>query len=130
MADEDHQIKAAEEQAVFGKRREVTGTVRVDIVTRTADQTVEGTLHSEDVDIRHVPVEHWVDGPVPPRQDGDTTIISLVEEVAVVERRLRVFEEIHLTRKSTTRTVQQQVPVRRQEAVIDRTTTAANPPER
>ena len=129
MAGEDHAIEAAEEQALFGKRREVTGTVRVDVVTHTTDQTVEGTLHGEDVDIRHVPVERWVDGPVPPRQDGDTTIISLVEEVAVVERRLRVFEEIHLTRKSTTRTVQQQVPVRRQEAVINRTTTAANSTE-
>lgn len=121
--EKDVRIEAAEEQAVFGKRREVTGTVRVNKVTGVTQQTIEGMLRSEDVEVRRVPVERWVDGPVPVRQEGDVTIISLIEEVPVVQTRLRVFEEIHLTRTATTRQIRQQVPVRRQDVTVERITT-------
>jgi stress response protein YsnF len=120
VADQEQRLEAAEERVAFGKHSEVTGTLRVNVVTRTAEQTVEGTVDTEDIDIHRVRVDRWVDGPVPPRQDGDTTILSLVEEVVVVEKRLRVFEEIHLSRKRTSRQIRQEVPVRRQEVVIDR----------
>ncbi len=54
------------------------------------------------------------------RQEGDTTIITLHEEVIVVEKRLRAIEEVHLIRERSTRSVPKRITLRREEAVIER----------
>ena len=77
-------------------------------------------LWREDVDITRVPVQRVVDGPIPVCTEGDTTIISLVEEVLVVEKRLMLTEELHLrTRRRETRPPQR-VTLRREEARVER----------
>lgn len=123
-ADSKARIDAAEEQAVFNTRREETGTVRVDKRTRTTEQTVEGCVETEGLEVRRLPADRWVDGPVPIREENGVTIVSLVEEVAVVEKRLHVFEEIHLVRTVSRRPVRESVPVRRQDVSVTRNDSA------
>ena len=53
-------------------------------------------------------------------QEGDTTIIPVVEEIVVVERRLVLKEEVRIRRVSTTEQHQETVVLREQEAVITR----------
>lgn len=116
----DRTIPLVEEKAEMGKRVRTTGTVTVETVVRHETQPVEAELDSETVEVRRVPVGRFVDGPVPDRNEGDTLVVSVLEEVLVVEKRLRVVEEIHLTRRRTSRHVQDSVPVRREEARIER----------
>ena len=53
-------------------------------------------------------------------QEGDTTIIPVVEEIVVVERRLVLKEEVRIRRVSTKDQHQETVVLREQEAVITR----------
>jgi stress response protein YsnF len=70
--------------------------------------------------VERVLLGRWVEAPVPTRQEGETTIITLLEEVAVVEKRLRATEEVRITRRRTTRQAAQHVTLRREEAVVER----------
>ena len=55
------------------------------------------------------------------REEGDTTIISVVEEIVVVERRLVLKEEVRLRRVRVTEQHRETVVLREQDAVITRT---------
>lgn len=118
MAEE--RIPVVEEQLVVGKRRRQTGIVRVNLATHEEDVPVEADLDSEEVVVRRVPVDRFVSGPVPDRQDGDTLVVSVLEEVLVVETRLKVVEEIHISRRRRTRHLRRMASRRRQEAHIER----------
>lgn len=96
---EEKSIPLAEEELEVGKRRRVTGTVRVDRTVRDEEVPVEADLLAERIDIRRVAMDRPVDGPLPDRWEGDTLVVSVVEEVLVVEKRLKLVEEIHLTRR-------------------------------
>jgi stress response protein YsnF len=116
-------IPVVEEQAVILKRKRLTGGVRVRTVVREEEEVVDEPLTSEDVDVERVPLERWVDGPVPVRQEGDTTILTLTEEVVVLEKRIRAIEEVRITKRQTVRHEPQTVTLRREEAVIERLAT-------
>ena len=54
-------------------------------------------VQTESLEVERVPVGRWIDAPVAIRQEGDTTIYPVVEEVVVVEKRLRLVEEVRVT---------------------------------
>ena len=115
-------VPVVEEQVVVAKRRRVTGAVRVATRTREEERLVDEPYDVEEVSVERVPVEgdRWVDAPVPVRQEGETTIVPVHEEVVVVETRLRVVEEVRLTRRRSTRRHAERVTVRREEALVER----------
>ena len=117
-------ISVVEEQAVVSKRKELTGGVRVRTMVREEENVVDEPLASEEVDVERMPLDRWVDGPVPVRQEGQTTIVTLTEEVVVLEKRLRAVEEVRITKRQTVRHEPQTVTLRREEALIDRLTAA------
>ena len=121
-------LPVVEEQVVVAKRRRVTGAVRVATRTREEERLVDEPYDVEEVEVQRVPVEgdRWVDAPVPDRQEGDTTIVSIHEEVVVVETRLRVVEEVRLTRRRATRRHTERVTVRREEALVERLDPSGN----
>jgi stress response protein YsnF len=118
-------IPVVEERAVVRKRKRVTGAVRVRTVVREREEVVDETLAAEAVEVERVPLGRWIDAPVPVRQEGDTTVITLHEEVVVTERRLRATEEVRLTRRRSTRHATERLTLRRQEAVVERLDGAA-----
>ena len=63
----------------------------------------EPLLHDK-VAITRVPMQRVVEGPVPVREEHGTTIISVVEEVLVVEKRWMLREEIHIRSNASRRT--------------------------
>ena len=81
---------------------------------------VDETLNHKRVQIDRIPVDRQVDAVPPIRQEGDTTILSVVEETVVVERRLILKEEIHIRRLHVLERHQEAVILRKQEAVITR----------
>jgi stress response protein YsnF len=113
-------IPLVEERAVILKRKKLTGGMRVRTVVRESEDVIDEPLTTEEVELERVPVDRWVEAPVPIRQEGETTIITLLEEVAVVEKRLWATEEVRITRRRTTRQPAQHVTLRREEAVVER----------
>ena len=65
-------------------------------------------------------MQRVVDGPVPVREENGTTIISVVEEVLVVEKRWMLREEIHIRKRRTETHQPQQIPLRSEEVQIER----------
>ena len=113
-------IPLVEERAVILKRKKLTGGLRVRTVVRESEEVIDQPLTTDAVEVERVPLDRWVEAPVPIRQEGETTIITLLEEVVVVEKRLRATEEVHITKRRTTRQAAQHVTLRREEAVVER----------
>lgn len=70
-------------------------------------------LFRENCDIKRVPMKRLLDKPAEPRQEGDTLIVPLMEEVLVLEKRLLLREELHITRRREQNP--HVLPVRREE---------------
>src|SRR5580692_1813462 len=80
-------------------RRSVAGhTVRVETTTRTRDHHIDEPLLHTRVQVERIPIGRTVTAVPPVREEGDTTILPVVEEVIVVERRLVLKEEVHVRR--------------------------------
>jgi len=77
--------------------------------------------------VKRVVINRPVDGPLPIRREGDTLIMPVVEEVAVVEKQLVLKEEIHVTRRRQTEHHEQSVTLRREHADISRTDPSGRP---
>ena len=108
------------ERLNVGRRRVEVGRVRIRKVTRERDEMIDLPVTHDEVVVRRVPVDRLVDGPVPDRYDRGTLIVSVLEEVPVVVKRLRVVEELHIERRTTTVRRREPVVLRRQEPIIER----------
>jgi uncharacterized protein (TIGR02271 family) len=113
-------LRLHEEQLSVDKARTETGRVRVRVVTREHDETVEVPLTREHYEIERVPIGREVEAIPPRRQEGDVTIVPVVEEVIVMRRKLVLKEEVRLRLVRTTEQHRESVTLRRQEAVIER----------
>ncbi|MDQ1557533.1 MAG: hypothetical protein QOD32_593 [Pyrinomonadaceae bacterium] len=102
------------------KRKVQTGGVRVRKVVHEREEVVDEPLMREEVQVKRVPVNRVVDAPVPVRHVGNTMIISLLEEVVVVEKRLMLKEELHITKGEIETYKPQRVTLRSEEAVVER----------
>lgn len=113
-------IPIVEEQAVILKRKTLAEGVRVRTVVHEDEAVIDEPIAIETIEVERVPLERWVEGPVPVRQEGGTTIVTLLEEVVVVEKRLRATEEVRITKRRDVEKSSQSVTLRREEAVIER----------
>jgi uncharacterized protein (TIGR02271 family) len=72
--------------------------------------------------VERIPINQYVDSaPQATRQEGDVTIISVVKEVLVVEKRLMLVEEIRLTRQKTQENKEFTATLRKEEISVERT---------
>ena len=114
-------VPVIEETAHIEKRITETGIVRVRKVVREHEERIVTPLLRESVTVERVPINRPVEGAPPEaRDEGDTRIIPVFEEILVVEKRLMLVEEIHIRRVQTTQDETQSVTLRRDEAVIER----------
>ena len=109
------------EEASVSRQVIETGRVKVAKVTRVRDQNIDELLARTSVEVKTVPVGRLIDAMPAVRQDGDLTIVPVVEEALVVERRLMLKEELHIRRVQTTERHQQTVKLRYQTAEVTRT---------
>jgi uncharacterized protein (TIGR02271 family) len=118
--DRETVIPVFEEELSVAKRVVETARVRVSRVTHTHQQLVDELLQQEKVEVEHVPIDRQVEVMPSIRQEGDVTIIPVVEEVLKVERHLVLKEEVHIRRIKKTERYQESVTLRRQEAQVTR----------
>jgi len=118
-SDDRATLQVVEERAVVRKQKKLTGGVRVRTLVHEDEEVIDALLHGEQAEVERVPLDRWVEEPVPVRQEGATTIITLHEEVVVVEKRLRAIEEVRLTKRQTAQQAPQRVTLRREELVVE-----------
>ncbi len=109
------------EDARLSKKKVETGTVRLRKVVHTREEIVTPNLTRERVYVERVPVGRAVDGPVATRQEGDTFVVPVLEEVLAIEKRLVLIEEVRVTvRREPHASPPQRVLLRREEVVVER----------
>ena len=116
-------IEVAEERATLDVVERATGRVSVRTRTETREESVDLALESVGANVERVPIDRYVeDGEAVPRarQQGDTWILPVLEEVLVVEKRLLLKEELHVTQVGDRQDVRVPVTLRRQVAEIER----------
>jgi stress response protein YsnF len=112
-------LPIVEEELRVEKRQVATGKVRVTTKTEVSDEVARATLEGETVEVTRVPVNREVDVAPAVRTEGDVTVIPVVEEIVVVEKRLVLKEEIHLRRTVTREEVEVPVQLRKQRVVVE-----------
>jgi len=109
----------AEEIAV-SKQVVETGRVQVWSVTHEREQLIDELLAHETVEIDRTPIGRQIDAMPAVRNEGDTVVIPIVEEVLVIERRLLLKEEVRVRRVRSMERHQESVTLRHHEAVVTR----------
>ena len=109
----------AEEVAV-SKQVIETGRVQVARVTHEREQLIDELLAHNTVEIDRTPIDRQIDAMPAVRDEGDTIVIPIVEEVLVIERRLLLKEEVRVRRVRSMERHQESVTLRHHEAVITR----------
>jgi uncharacterized protein (TIGR02271 family) len=123
---ENISVPVIEEELEVGKRRVEGDRVSVRTIPRERIETVEQPLESMEVEVERVAIGRQIDTAPDVRNDGDTTIIPVVEERLVVEKRLFLLEEIHVRRRRVVTQFRQNVTLRSQEVVIERRDAASS----
>lgn len=120
VAEFPYVIPVLREEFDIQKRVVETGKVRLTKVINDHETSIDVTLGQEQVEITRLPMERVVDGPIPVRSEGDTIIISRVEEVPVITKRLVLKEEIHIRRQRLETQQPQHVTLRREDVRVER----------
>ncbi|MEA3052979.1 MAG: hypothetical protein QOG72_1882 [Sphingomonadales bacterium] len=113
-------IPLVEERIDVSRKEVETGRLRVRISVDEREEQVAAELARDEVEIRRVPKNQALTEIPGVRTDGDVTIIPVVEEQLVVEKRLVLVEEIHVVRKSETERREIPVTLRSERADIER----------
>ncbi|MCC6457745.1 MAG: YsnF/AvaK domain-containing protein [Caldilineaceae bacterium] len=114
-------IPIVEERVQVQKRASETGRVELHKTVHEHTEVVDQPLQIEEVEIERVAVNRLVEEPVPIRHEGDTMIISLLEEVLVVEKRLVLREEVHVKKVRKEVHDPQEVLLRQEQVEVIRT---------
>lgn len=94
-------ISIIEESATFATREEDAGKLTVDKAVVEVEEVIKGTFERQRYSIQRIPKnERVASGYQSVRHEGDTIIISVVEERVLVEKAMYLIEEIHLSRKT------------------------------
>jgi uncharacterized protein (TIGR02271 family) len=119
---------------------------RLSVATRTVDTgcgvrihksvvehpvTIDEHLLHDAVEVRHVPVDRIVAADETPatRYEGDTLVVPVCEEVLVVERRIRIMEELHITRTRHLQRHVETVTLKSEQVRVERFDDTAEPPQ-
>lgn len=113
-------IPVISEELVVGKRAVEKGVVRVTKRVKTRQEApIEGGFE-EHVDVRHVHRNIEIEAPMEARQEGDTLIIPVMQEVLVVQKKLILKEELHITRRREATEPPSPVTLREEQVTVER----------
>ena len=113
-------IPVIQEDVVIGTERATTGTVRVRTVLHEDEHAIDEPITTTDVEVKRIPVDLWTDEPIADRVEGDTRIISVHREEIIVQRRLHVVEEVHVTSRRRAERHREIVRTRQTQVIVDR----------
>ena len=107
------------EELQVEKRQVVKGGIRVHKNVKEQTQVVDEPLLHKEVEVERRAVNQLVDAMPQVRYENDLTVIPIVEEVLVVEKRLMLKEEVYIRQTQFTTHQPQHFTLQREEAVIE-----------
>ena len=124
-------IPVLREELRVGTRRADSGRgVRIHKSVQEREHQVDAALLHDAVSVKRVSIDRIValsEAPLA-RQEGDTLIVPVLEEVLVTEKRMRIKEELHITRTQSTRQHHQTVVLRAEHVDVERFDDGAGAP--
>lgn len=120
QAPELPKLPVVEERVEVHKATETVGAVRVRLEAHEALHTVAVDTRRDEVEVRRVPCNTPVTERQGPRQEGEVLIVPVYEEEVTLQRRWVLKEELHLHRHSRQQVERLQVPVLREQVVVER----------
>ncbi|MBB6611897.1 YsnF/AvaK domain-containing protein [Pontibacter sp. Tf4] len=118
---EEKVIPVIEEQAHITKQTVESGRVRISKNVREDEVLIDMPVVHEEVDVQRVPVDQYVDeAPPAVRYEGNKMIVPVLREELVLVKRIKVVEELHITRRRTEEHRTEPVLLRREEINVDR----------
>jgi uncharacterized protein (TIGR02271 family) len=113
-------IPVIREEAIVQTRPVEGGGVRVHKTVNEREEVIQQPTYQEDIDVERVTVGRVVDVVPQVREEGDTLIIPVLEEMLVVEKRLVLKEEVRITRRRSQQTEEARVVLREEQVQIER----------
>ena len=89
-------------------------------MVETSEQMVREALSSQNVKVTRVAVDQPVTTVPEIRTENGITIVPVLEEILIVEKRLILREELHIEQEVSHETVEVPVSLRKQRAVVER----------
>lgn len=115
-------VPIIEEEVIVNKKVVETARVTLSKKINESTETFEIPLTQEEIVIKRVPRNELIDTmPAASRYEGDIMIIPVLKEVAVIEKRMMLVEEIHISKLKTEKTETREVTVRKEEINVTRT---------
>ena len=108
----------AAEEAIAHVHEVDRGRVLIDKTVELVPHEAEVDVANDRVDVERVAVNEEVDTPPTTRQEGDTLIVPVVEEVLVVTKRYRIIEEVRVTKYRDVTTERFQEDLRREVVTV------------
>ena len=93
------------------------------------EEVVDTTLEGEVVDIVHVPIDREVSNVPAVRTENGVTIVPVLEEVLIVEKRLILKEELHIHIHAKRERNETPIKLRKQRIHIERVAHKTNTTE-
>jgi uncharacterized protein (TIGR02271 family) len=118
--DDTHVIPVLEEVLDVQRRQVDTGGVRISKTVSEREEQVDEPVWREEIHVERITINRVVDGPAPGvRTEGEVMIVPVLEEVLVVQKQLRLTEELRITRRRVAERVSQNVKVRREAVTVE-----------
>jgi uncharacterized protein (TIGR02271 family) len=122
-------IPVVEEQLELAKERVETGKVRITKSVESREVVVDDPLNRERVSVEHVPINQVVTGDIPQvREEGDVTVIPILEERLVTHKELVLVEEVRIRRDRSQYHDPQSVTLRKEIVSVERFGEDGRPP--
>ena len=112
-------LNVLQEQVNVAKKMVDSGKVIIHKKIHEENTNVEVSVHHEEVEIKKVAVNKYVTEIPAVRSEGNTTIIPVIKEVAVVEKKLLLVEEVHVTKHVVEKKEEHTVPLREEEIEVE-----------
>jgi len=114
-------IPVVEERLEVSSERVETGRVRITKSVEAREVVVDDPLKRESVRVEHVPINQVVTGAVPQvREEGDVTVIPILEERVVTRTELVLVEEVRIHREHSEYHNPQRVTLRKEVVAVER----------
>jgi len=113
-------IPVIQEQATIKKRVVETGKVRISKRVREYEEMVDVPHFQEEVKVERVPVDQLVEEAPAVRTEGDVTIVPVLEERYVLEKKLVLVEELHIRKERKESHHPQTLKVLKEEVAVER----------
>ena len=112
-------LNVLQEQVNIDKETVVSGKVVIRKNVQEENEMITVPVSHEEVKIKKVAINKYVDTAPEIRYEGETTIIPVIKEVLIVEKKLLLVEEVHVTKNVVTQTTEHTIPVRKEEVSVE-----------